>query len=165
MAYPSIDQYGAIRPEPKKQNSHSLRPIMIAASLFAIAAVVSLLAPRSGTEKVEMEILPTSPEKKLDRLAQEFVAQGATMSVKEMEAKLDQWRNDPDTLLDLPQNARSQVYQMQGAQTRVRLTVFLIPDACWHVSECTTDSSSSKDFFGKQHDCVLERSSHLRQVR
>ena len=101
-----------------------MRLITIAASLFAIAAVVSLLAPRSGTEKVEMEILPTSPEKKLDRLAQEFVAQGATMSVKGMEAKLDHWRNDPDTLLDLPQNARSQVHQMQGAQTRVRLNVF-----------------------------------------
>ena len=50
-----------------------------------------------------------SPDQKLNRLVQEFAEHGASMPVNEMEAKLDQWQNDPTTLLDLPENQHGQV--------------------------------------------------------
>ena len=50
-----------------------------------------------------------TPKEKLSRMVKEFAVNGASMTVQEMETKLDQWRHDPATLLDLPEDARSQV--------------------------------------------------------
>ncbi len=56
-----------------------------------------------------MELHIMSPQEKLDRLVNDFANNGEKMSVAELETKLDHWRHSPETLLDLPHSARTQV--------------------------------------------------------
>ena len=107
MAYPSLDQYGAIRPAVGSHGSRMTRLMVISSAIFVCMCATAVLFSRSSTKTVEMESY--SPDQKLNRLVQEFAEHGASMPVNEMEAKLDQWQNDPTTLLDLPENQHGQV--------------------------------------------------------
>ncbi len=105
------EEYGAIHASSaNRTSSRAVRLMQITAAIAMCMAATVLLgnSPTSPFEdEVELEIM--SPQEKLDRLVNDFANNGAKMSVAEMETKLDQWRHNPETLLDLPQSARTQV--------------------------------------------------------
>ena len=107
MAFPSLDAYGAIRPAPTTTKGSRSRFVAISASFFICMSATVFFLSRPNTSNVEMEAY--TPKEKLSRMVKEFAINGASMTVREMESKLDQWRHDPATLLDLPEDARSQV--------------------------------------------------------
>ncbi len=72
-----------------------------------MSATVFFLS-RPTASHVEMEAY--TPKEKLSLMVKEFAINSASMTVQEMESKLEQWRHDPATLLDLPEDARSQVF-------------------------------------------------------
>ena len=113
MAIPSELEYGATRPAaPSKASSKVMRLAAVSAAiLVCMVGTVLLMAESPAEGEVEMEII--TPQDKLNRLVMEFVKKGDKLSVGQMEAKLDQWRHNPDTLLDLPEQARTQVCQIQ----------------------------------------------------
>jgi hypothetical protein len=53
-----------------------------------------------------------TPSQSLDALALDFLKHGATMSVKQMEHKLDAWHNNPATLLGYSTNTPGSRTQM-----------------------------------------------------
>jgi len=53
--------------------------------------------------------LEVSPDAKLKGLVVSLAEHSATMSLAEMESKLNAWRKDPSTLLDMPENERMQM--------------------------------------------------------
>ena len=108
MAIPNLDAYGAIRPAPTTTNKSSrIRVVAFSASIFLCMSATVFFLSRPSTSNVEMEAY--TPKEKLSRMVKEFAVNGASMTVQEMETKLDQWRHDPATLLDLPEDSRSQV--------------------------------------------------------
>jgi len=109
MAIPSELEYGATRPAaPSKASSKVMRLAAVSAAiLVCMVGTVLLMAESPAEGEVEMEII--TPQDKLNRLVMEFVKKGDKLSVGQMEAKLDQWRHNPDTLLDLPEQARTQM--------------------------------------------------------
>jgi hypothetical protein len=70
--------------------------------ILACAALVALLGTATEQRHMRTALVTVTPEQSLDELALQFLTHGATMSVKQMEAKLSAWRNLPSTLLDLP---------------------------------------------------------------
>lgn len=78
--------------------------------MFACAALVALLG--SATEQEHASLLAVTPDQSLDALALQFLKHGATMSVKDMEHKLDAWHNSPATLLNIPANVGAGRTQM-----------------------------------------------------
>jgi len=78
--------------------------------MFACAALVALLG--SATEQKRASLLAVTPDQSLDALALQFLKHGATMSVKDMEHKLDAWHNSPATLLDISKDVGAGRTQM-----------------------------------------------------
>jgi len=78
--------------------------------MFACAALVALLG--SATEQKHASLLAVTPDQSLDVLALQFLKHGATMSVKDMEHKLNAWHNSPATLLDMPKDVGAGRTQM-----------------------------------------------------
>ncbi len=105
------EEYGAIHASSaNRSSSRAVRLLQITAAIAMCMAATVLLGNSSTSpfeDEVELEIM--TPQEKLDRLVNGFADNGVKMTVAEMEAKLDQWRRDPETLLDLPQSARTQV--------------------------------------------------------
>ena len=107
------EEYGAIHAaSATRTSSRAVRLLQISAAIAMCMAATVLLgnSPTSPFEEertLELEIM--SPQEKLDRLVNDFAKNGAKMSVAEMESKLELWRHNPETLLDLPQSARTQV--------------------------------------------------------
>ena len=73
----------------------------VTASIFVCMSATVFFLSRPSTSNVEMEAY--TQKEKLSRMVKEFAINGESMTVQEMESKLDQWRHDPATLLDLPQ--------------------------------------------------------------
>jgi hypothetical protein len=121
MAIPAQEEYGAIRaPEGQRSNSKAARLLMVGAAIAMCMVATVLLSSNSATpfdENIELEAF--SPQAKLNSLVNDFAIHGSKMTVKEMEAKLDQWGSNPETLLDLPQNARTQVTIAQEYDTTI----------------------------------------------
>ena len=85
-----------------------MRMMLVAtAVVLTMVATISALVGEESSAPVEDIIV--SPENKLERLVTDFAEHSNTMSVSEMEDKLESWRNDPNTMLDLPAPARTQV--------------------------------------------------------
>ena len=82
------------------------------------AALVALLG--AATEQRHAALVSVTPDQSLDELALQFLKHGATMSVKQMEAKLSAWHNDPATLLDLPTRTGSSRTQMLALGPKAR---------------------------------------------
>jgi len=58
--------------------------------------------------------LQVSPDAKLKGLVVSLAEHSTTMSLAEMESKLDAWRKNPSTLLDMPENERMQMLANAG---------------------------------------------------
>ncbi len=110
MAVPQdFEAYGAAPQAPASRST--MRPFRVAlvASAVALTMCAALVFLVSDAKEAPVEEMVMTPQQKLNRIATELAVHGATMSLKEMEAKLDAWRKDPDTLLDMPEDARTQV--------------------------------------------------------
>ena len=113
MALPSqVEQeetYGAIKP--RASNRRTVRVLMVAAAMAMCMAATVMMGSSSAADsfedEVELEIL--NPDAKLEKVVSGFVQNSTSMTVAQMVSKLDQWRNDPDTLRNLPREARTQV--------------------------------------------------------
>jgi hypothetical protein len=80
--------------------------------ILACAALVALLGTATEQRHMRTALVTVTPDQSLDELALQFLKHGATMSVKQMEAKLSAWRNSPATLLDLPTHVAGSRTQM-----------------------------------------------------
>ncbi len=110
MAVPQdFEAYGAAPQAPAARST--MRPFRVALVACAVALTMcaALVFLVSDAKEAPVEDLVFTPEERLSSIVTELAEHGATMSLKEMEAKLDAWRKDPSTLLDLPENARTQV--------------------------------------------------------
>ena len=109
MAVPQdFEAYGAAAPKPARSVNSNVRMMLVAtAVVLTMVATISALVGEESSAPVEDIIV--SPEHKLERLVTDFAEHSNTMSVSEMEDKLESWRNDPNTMLDLPAPARTQV--------------------------------------------------------
>ena len=70
---------------------------------FVVLASDNTPAPNS------IEALVITPDAKLTNIVTELAEKSDTMTLAEMEAKLNAWRTDPSTLLDVPEHERMQV--------------------------------------------------------
>ena len=146
MAYPSLDQYGAIQPAFDRKNLPS-RLATIGTLVSTLMVVAIVLSPRPGTEKVAKLESQNSPEQKLNRLIQEFIVHKASMSLEEMEEKIDHWSHDPETLLNLPHNAHSEVHDTIIVSVLSNFDLFLLkPDSQFNVQEKSSGIWSLDDF-------------------
>jgi hypothetical protein len=114
MAELDQEEYGAVRETVVRTNSKSSRSLMVAGAIaVTMAAALALLANNVESKNGHIEDLVgrivVSPDAKLENLVHTFVKEGATMSLAEMEKKLDSWRHDPHTILDLNEGQRMQV--------------------------------------------------------
>ena len=102
------EEYGSIN---AGGSSRRATRILMVAGAISMCMAATIFFGNSSTNsfetKVELEIL--TPEKKLERIVNDMAVHSSKMTIEQMESKLKQWRNDPNTLLDLPQAARTQV--------------------------------------------------------
>jgi len=113
MAVPA--SYEAVAPSTGGAPSRSrlARVVSIGALvILACAALVALLGTATEQRHMRTALVTVTPDQSLDELALQFLKHGATMSVKQMEAKLSAWRNSPATLLDLPTHVAGSRTQM-----------------------------------------------------
>ena len=110
MARPSYD---AVAPAPGAPSRSRATRVAAAAAVMVLActAVVALVG-MSTEQQRGASLLAMTPSQTLDHLALMFLRHGATMSVKDMEAKLDAWHNNPSTLLDADQHVQGMRTQM-----------------------------------------------------
>ena len=111
MAVPQdFEAYGAAPAQTASRTvSRNVRMLLVA---FAVVlTMVTTISAFVGEESssVAIEDMAVTPQDKLNQLVTDFAKHGATLSVAEMESKLEMWRNDPNTILDLPEEARTQV--------------------------------------------------------
>jgi len=71
-------------------------------------AAVAFLA-KDTEEAARIDEIAVTPDEKLGNLVSEMAAHGDTMSITDMEERLEEWRHDPDTILDMPEHARTQM--------------------------------------------------------
>ena len=126
-AQPDHEEYGAIRGAARRTSSRALRIMLVASAIAMCMAATVMLSSSSHTEnddEIELEII--TPQEKLEHLVNDLAIHSPKMTVSQMESKLDEWRNDPDTLLDLPEAARTQVsaaLDMFGDSTSIVLSI------------------------------------------
>ncbi len=111
MALPQdFEAYGAA--PATKAERRSTRPMRIAfvsaAIVLSMLAAVAFLA-KDTEEAARIEEIAVTPDARLGRLVSEMAAHGDTMSITDMEQRLEEWRHNPDTILDMPEHARTQV--------------------------------------------------------
>ncbi len=114
MADLDQEEYGAVRENVVRTNSKSSRSLMVAGAIaVTMAAALALLANNVETRNVHIEDMVgrmvMTPDVKLENLVHTFVKDGNSMSLSEMEKKLDSWRHDPSTILDMQEGQRMQV--------------------------------------------------------
>jgi len=122
-----------------------MRPFRIAlvASAVALTLCAALVFLVSDANEAPVEDMIITPEQKLSSIVSELAEHGATMSLKEMEAKLEAWRKDPNTLLDMPENARTQ----------------MLADMNFHTTSLVDDSTlcAKKDIIISKFDQLLKK--------
>jgi len=102
MALPSYD---AVRPSSESGSKNGRLATVAAGIVFAMVGAVALLSSTSGTERsVELMakhegLAMQDPNSALNKLALEFLRDGAKMPEKDMMKKLEQWHDSPSTLL------------------------------------------------------------------
>jgi vacuolar-type H+-ATPase subunit I/STV1 len=113
MADHDQEEYGAVRETVVRTNTKSSRSLMVAGAIaVTMAAALALLANNveSKTGHIEDMVgrMVVTPDAKLENLVHSFAKDGATMSLAEMEKKLDAWRHNPSTILDMNEGQRMQ---------------------------------------------------------
>ena len=113
MADLDQEEYGAVREIVVRTNSKSSRTLMVAGAIaVTMAAALALLANNVETKNGHIEDMVgrmvVTPDVKLENLVNTFVKEGPTMSLDEMEKKLDSWRHNPSTILDMSEGQRMQ---------------------------------------------------------
>ena len=101
------EEYGAVRSStvPVQNSLRPSRTGMIAlAMLMSMAAVLALLAGNVEQNQANsaIESMIVTPDDKLHSMIMKFASHGDSMTLTEMEQKLQEWRHDPSTMLDLP---------------------------------------------------------------
>lgn len=104
----SYEDYGTSQPPRSSQNK--MRTVIVASALaLSMIVAVVFVAKNNWTASGPVADLAISPDSKLQGLVVSLAEHSTTMSLAEMESKLDAWRKDPSTLLDMPENERMQV--------------------------------------------------------
>ena len=129
MADLDQEEYGAVRETVVRTNSKSSRSLMVAGAIaVTMAAALALLANNVETKNGHIEEMVgrvvASPDVQLEGLVNSFVKEGNTMSLAEMEKKLDSWRHNPSTILDLNEGQR-----MQACSASLAVWYLITPDS------------------------------------
>eukprot|EP00286_Rhodomonas_abbreviata_P003398 CAMPEP_0181347222 /NCGR_PEP_ID=MMETSP1101-20121128/33765_1 /TAXON_ID=46948 /ORGANISM="Rhodomonas abbreviata, Strain Caron Lab Isolate" /LENGTH=444 /DNA_ID=CAMNT_0023459425 /DNA_START=10 /DNA_END=1344 /DNA_ORIENTATION=+ len=110
MALPT--SYSAVAPSSAStSNGRSTRMAVVGtAILLAMVGAVALLTSSPPAALLQKGLAVESPDQRLNDLALHMLQHGATMPVSEMEAKLNAWHDNPETLVAVPQpGAREQM--------------------------------------------------------
>mmetsp|Transcript_25687 Transcript_25687/g.51451 ORF Transcript_25687/g.51451 Transcript_25687/m.51451 type:complete len:258 (-) Transcript_25687:123-896(-) len=110
----ALPNYDAVRPATPSHGSRNTRMAMVGTGiLLGMVGAVALLtsAPSSTTLIQEHKGLAIeSPDQKLQHIALHILEHGADMPVSEMEKKLQEWHDNPATLVAVePKQARVQM--------------------------------------------------------
>jgi hypothetical protein len=100
-------QYLAVEEAETNSNKRSMRTYLVTGTIFVTMVVaLALLANNWQEAPVEDMIAKSaeSPDEKLERLVHAFAVHGSTMSLAEMEKKLNDWRHETSTILDVNVN-------------------------------------------------------------
>lgn len=114
MADIDQEEYGAVRETVVRTNSKSSRSLMVAGAVaVTMAAALALLANNVEMKNGQIEdmvgrMVAANPDVQLENLVHSFVKEGKTMSLADMEKKLDAWRHNPSTILDMSEGQRMQ---------------------------------------------------------
>ncbi len=98
--------YGAS--EQSSLHTHRHARAMLTTSLVAIVMMVAVVFWASGSDQSSPVEEIAVPDDDLKSLVVNLAEQGTTMSVGEMEQRLELWRAKPSSLLDLPEPDRTQ---------------------------------------------------------
>ena len=110
MALPQeFEVYGATAaPSGARRTTKSMRIALVAgAVVLTMLAAVAFLAKDTEESNYVVDYAVT-PEDQLSSLVTDMAVHANSMSLKDMEDRLEEWRNNPNTILDLPQPARTQ---------------------------------------------------------
>lgn len=110
MALPQeFEVYGATTASAgSRRSTKSMRIALVAgAVVLTMLAAVAFLAKDTEESNRVVDIAVTA-EDQLSSIVTDMALHANTMSLKDMEDRLDEWRNNPNTILDLPQPARTQ---------------------------------------------------------
>jgi hypothetical protein len=110
MALPQyVEAYGATSAAVARPSARLMRSALVSGAIV-ISMMVAILFLASGeNESIPIEDMVVTPDDKLNKLVTDLAYNSDKMSVKDMEERLEEWRNDPNTILDLPEDARTQV--------------------------------------------------------
>jgi len=149
MARPSYD---AVAPAPGAPSRSRATRVAAAAAVMVLActAVVALVG-MSTEQQRGASLLAMTPSQTLDHLALMFLKHGATMSVKDMEAKLDAWHNNPSTLLDVDQH-------VQGMRTQM---LALGPKSKGDTFSTALEGEGGTSVLCKKKDLIIEKFDEL----
>ena len=101
------EEYGAVEDAENSSNKRSMRTYLVTGIIcVTMVAALALLASNSQDGPVEDMISKSaeSPDEKLERMVHAFAVHGSTMSLAEMEKKLNDWRHETSTILDVNVN-------------------------------------------------------------
>ena len=133
MALPQeFEVYGAAPANNLARRSTKFMRIAIVAGavVLSMLAAVAFLA-KDTEEASRVEDFAVTPEDKLKNMVVNMAEHADTVSVPDMVAKLAEWRNNPNTILDLPEEARTQVQSIPEVLP-LALLMFAFSDAGGH---------------------------------
>ena len=169
MAIPQdFEAYGAAPPANGARSSlRPMRVTFVTGFMFlTMMAAIAFLVSDSKEEAGRIEDMVTiAPEAKLNELVTSFAVKGDSMSVAEMEEKLESWRNNPSTLLDFPEHERTQVavfrFFFDGLIFSLRsfFVFFVQMLANFHTSSLVDDSTlcAKKDIIINKFNQLLKK--------
>ena len=99
--------YGAS--EQTSLHTHRYARGMLISSLVAVVMMVAVVFLASGADQSSPVEEIAVPDGNLKSLVINLAEHGTTMSLSEMERRLELWRAKPSSLLDLPEIDRTQV--------------------------------------------------------
>jgi hypothetical protein len=103
MALPQeFEVYGATAAPGGRRTTKSMRIALVAGTVvLTMLAAVAFLAKDTEESNRAIEDYVVSPEDRLSSMVTDMALHASTMSLKDMEDRLEEWRNDPNTILGL----------------------------------------------------------------
>jgi hypothetical protein len=128
MALPQeFEVYGATAAPGGRRTTKSMRIALVSgAVVLTMLAAVAFLAKDTEESNRAIEDYVVSPEDRLSSMVTDMALHANTMSLKDMEDRLEEWRNDPNTILGLPQPARTQARTWYGRKFWLEMIIWLI---------------------------------------
>jgi hypothetical protein len=111
MALPQdFEAYGAAPAiKTERRSTRAMRIAFVSAAIvLSMLAAVAFLA-KDTEEAGRIEDIVVTPDTQLNNMVSAMAAHADTMSVTDMEERLEEWRHNPDTILGIPEHARTQV--------------------------------------------------------